>query len=91
MAKPVDIQSQHGKFTVKGYLKGYFNARTFVNVVQHLRDFERFHMNKRDLARWTSMRRSVFHLQKKKFFMKLKTSHEQVLGVLQINWKFLSL
>jgi hypothetical protein len=50
----------HGKFTVKGYLKGYFNARTFVNVVQHLRDFERFHMNKRDLARWTLTRRSYF-------------------------------
>jgi hypothetical protein len=47
-------------FTVKGYLKGYFNTRTFVNVVQHLRDFERFHMNKRDLARWTPMRRSYF-------------------------------
>jgi hypothetical protein len=26
-------------------------ARTFVNVVQHLRDFERFEMNKRDLGR----------------------------------------
>jgi hypothetical protein len=27
------------------------NARTFVNVVQHLRDFGRFQMNKRDLGR----------------------------------------
>jgi hypothetical protein len=27
------------------------NARTFVNVVQHLRDFELFEMNKRDLGR----------------------------------------
>jgi hypothetical protein len=27
------------------------NAGTFVNVVQHLRDFGRFEMNKRDLSR----------------------------------------
>jgi hypothetical protein len=27
------------------------NARTFVNVVQHLRQFGRFEMNKRDLSR----------------------------------------
>jgi hypothetical protein len=27
------------------------NTRTFVNVVQHLRDFGRFEMNKRDLGR----------------------------------------
>jgi hypothetical protein len=27
------------------------NARTFVNVVQHLRDFGHFEMNKRDLGR----------------------------------------
>jgi hypothetical protein len=27
------------------------NARTFVNVVQHLHDFRRFEMNKRDLGR----------------------------------------
>jgi hypothetical protein len=26
------------------------NARTFVNVVEHLRDFRRFEMNKRDLG-----------------------------------------
>jgi hypothetical protein len=26
------------------------NARTFVNVVQHLRDFGRFEMNKHDLG-----------------------------------------
>jgi hypothetical protein len=47
-----DIQSQHGKSTVKGFLEEYFpnpNARTFVNVVQHLRDFGRFEMKKRDL------------------------------------------
>jgi hypothetical protein len=52
MAKSVDIQSQHGKSTVKGFLEEYFpNARTFVNVVQHLRDFGHFEMNKRDLGR----------------------------------------
>jgi hypothetical protein len=28
-----------------------FPQRTFVNVVQHLRDFGRFEMNKRDLGR----------------------------------------
>jgi hypothetical protein len=27
------------------------NARTFVNLAQHLRDFGRFEMNKRDLSR----------------------------------------
>jgi hypothetical protein len=27
------------------------NARTFVNVAQHLRDFGRFEMNKRDFSR----------------------------------------
>jgi hypothetical protein len=27
------------------------NARTFVNVAQHLRDFRRFEMDKRDLGR----------------------------------------
>jgi hypothetical protein len=39
---------------VKGFLKGYFilpNTRTFVNVVQHLRDFGRFEMNKHHLGR----------------------------------------
>jgi hypothetical protein len=37
----------------KSCLKGYLlrNAGTFVNVVQHLRDFGRFEMNKRDLSR----------------------------------------
>ncbi|KAJ3626445.1 hypothetical protein MTP99_016938 [Tenebrio molitor] len=29
-------------------------------------------------------------LQKKKFFTELKTGHEKVLGVLQINWEFLN-
>jgi hypothetical protein len=33
----------------------------------------------------------AFWLQKLKFFTKLKTSHEQVLGVLQITWEFLNL
>jgi hypothetical protein len=48
MAKPVDGQSQLGKSTVKGFLKRYFPMHeTFVNVVQHLRDFGRFEMNKR--------------------------------------------
>jgi hypothetical protein len=37
---------------VKGCLKGLLpNARTFVNVVQHLRGFGRFEINKRDLGR----------------------------------------
>jgi hypothetical protein len=35
---------------MKGFVK-VPNARTFVNVVQHLRDFEHFEMNKRDLGR----------------------------------------
>jgi hypothetical protein len=30
-------------------------------------------------------------LQKKKFFTKLRTSYEQLLGVLHITWEFLSL
>jgi hypothetical protein len=34
---------------VKSFLKKYFPI--FVNVVQHLRDFGRFEMNKRDLGR----------------------------------------
>jgi hypothetical protein len=61
-----DIQSQHGKSTVKGFLEEYFpnpNARTFVNVVQHLRDFGRFEIKKRDLGR-----------QRENFFTKLKTT-----------------
>jgi hypothetical protein len=45
--------------------------------VQHLRNFGRFEMNKRDLSR---QREEGILLQKNK----LKTSHEQVLGVLQI-------
>jgi hypothetical protein len=35
---------------MKGFVK-VPNARTFVNVVQHLHDFEHFEMNKRDLGR----------------------------------------
>jgi hypothetical protein len=57
------------------------NALTFVNVVQHLRNFGRFEMNKRDLSR---QREEGILLQKNK----LKTSHEQVLSVLQIPWEF---
>jgi hypothetical protein len=34
---------------VKGFLKGP-NARTFVNVVQYLRNFGRFGVNTRDLG-----------------------------------------
>jgi hypothetical protein len=41
--------SQDKNFNVNH--KGFLNARTFVNVVQHLRDFGRFEMNKRDLGR----------------------------------------
>jgi hypothetical protein len=37
---------------VKGFLEGYFSMhKPFVNVVQHLRDFGCFEMNKRDLSR----------------------------------------
>jgi hypothetical protein len=50
-----------------------------LNVVQHLRDFEGLEMNKRDLGR---QREDGILAQKKKFFTKLKTSHEQVVGVL---------
>jgi hypothetical protein len=53
------------------------NALTFVNVVQHLRNFGRFEMNKRDLSRQREEKKN-----------KLKTSHEQVLSVLQIPWEF---
>jgi hypothetical protein len=48
MAKPLDIHSKHGERFPQKKLP---NARTFVNVVQHLRDFGRFEMNKRDLGR----------------------------------------
>jgi hypothetical protein len=49
-----NIQSLHGKSTVKPEKLPQRigrNARTFVNVAQHLRDFGRFKMNKRDLGR----------------------------------------
>jgi hypothetical protein len=38
---------------MKGFLKGYLlsNARTFVDVVQHLPDFVRFEINERELGR----------------------------------------
>jgi hypothetical protein len=62
------------------------NARTFVNVVQHLRDFGRFEMNKRDL------KEKIAFSSKTKFSTKLKTNHEQyVVRVLQITWEFLIL
>jgi hypothetical protein len=64
------------------------NARTFINVVQHLRDFGRFEMNKRDLG---LQREDRILVPEKEFLTKLKTNHEQVLGVLQITWEFLSL
>jgi hypothetical protein len=47
----------------------YPNARAFVNVVQHLRDFERFEMNKRDLGR----QREGRILVQKKFLIKSKS------------------
>jgi hypothetical protein len=43
----VDIHSQHGERFPQRILS---NARTFVNVVQHLRDFGRLEMNKRWLG-----------------------------------------
>jgi hypothetical protein len=48
MAKPVNIQKEriHGQRFPQRILA---NARTFINVVQHLRDFGRFEKNKRDL------------------------------------------
>jgi hypothetical protein len=75
-----DIQSQHGKSTVKGFLEEYFpnpNARTFVNVVQHLRDFGRFEIKKRDLGR-----------QREKFFHEIenqpRTSTQHLAGHLRV-------
>jgi hypothetical protein len=53
------------------------NALTFVNVVQHLRNFGRFEMNKRVLTRQREEKKN-----------KLKISHKQVLSVLQIPWEF---
>jgi hypothetical protein len=34
-----------------GNIPAFSNARAFINVVQHLRDFGRFEMNKHDLGR----------------------------------------
>jgi hypothetical protein len=45
-----------------------------LNIVQHLRDFGGFEMNKRDLGR---QREDGILAQKKKFFTKLKTSHDE--------------
>jgi hypothetical protein len=50
MAKPVNIQKEriHGQRFPQRILA---NARTFINVVQHLRDFGLFEMNKPHLGR----------------------------------------
>jgi hypothetical protein len=45
----IDLWRGHSELTQQIYLLS--NARTFVNVVQHLRDFGRFEMNERDLDR----------------------------------------
>jgi hypothetical protein len=50
------------------------NVRTIINVVQHLRDFGRFEMNKPDLGRQREERILIAE-KYKKFFTKLKTSH----------------
>jgi hypothetical protein len=44
-------------------------------------------MNKRDLGR---QREDRILVAEEKFFTELKTGHEKVLGVLQINWEFLN-
>jgi hypothetical protein len=59
------------------------NARTFVNIIQHLRDF-RVSKPINDLGRQREFRVLV---TEKKFFTKLKISHEQVLGVLHLTWE----
>jgi hypothetical protein len=66
MAKPVEIQSQHGERFPQRILLP--NARTFVNVMQHLRHFRRFEMNKGDLGR---QREGRILVAEKKFFTKL--------------------
>jgi hypothetical protein len=47
MAKPLDIQIYRERLPQRILP----NARTFVNIVQHLRNFGRFYLNKRDLDR----------------------------------------
>jgi hypothetical protein len=76
MAKPVEIQSLHGKSAVKSFLQGYLlpNARTFVNVVQHLRDFARFEMN---LDRILIAEEEILH--------EIENQPGTILGVLQIS------
>jgi hypothetical protein len=54
--------------------------------VQHLRNLERSKMSKRDLGR---QREDRILVAEEKFFTKLKTSHEEVLGILQITWVIL--
>jgi hypothetical protein len=56
--------------------------------VQHFRDFGRFEMNKRDLGRQREDRKLV---AEQEILHEIKTCHEQVLGILQITWEFLSL
>jgi hypothetical protein len=76
---------------VKGFLKGSIpNARTFVNVVQHLREFERFEMNKnkRDLGRQQEDRILV---AQKKILHEIENQPRTSTGVLQIIWEILSL
>jgi hypothetical protein len=49
---------------VKGFLKGYFPMHeTFVNVVQHLRDFGCYEIKKRDLGRQREDRILVAELE----------------------------
>jgi hypothetical protein len=65
------------------------NARTFANVMQHLRDFERFKMMKRDLGRQRKDR--ILVAKEDILHEMMPTSHKQLLGVLQIIWEFLNL
>jgi hypothetical protein len=51
------------------------NARTIVNVVQHLRDFGHFEMNKRDLGR---QRKDRILVAEEEILHEIETSHEQV-------------
>jgi hypothetical protein len=76
---------------VKGSLKGSIpNARTFVNVVQHLREFERFEMNKnkRDLGR---QREDRILVAQKEILHEIENQPRTSTGVLQIIWEILSL
>jgi hypothetical protein len=66
----------------------FLNARTFVNVVQHLRNWGRFEMNKHDLG---CQREDRILVVEEEFLHEIETSHKQVFGDLQITRKFLSL